>query len=174
MWFTYEDFTFVEYSHCLSGSRYRAKLCSLGKKQGYSLSYFVRLKSLRSLITLTSSCLAGSEKLKSIGGGVGASGPPGDGMDVSIAVGAGAGRRAASVTRAEEGEVVVEVVVAVAAGVADVADAADAADALGVTRAEESEVLKEVVEADAAGVAEVVVGEDSVAETAAASFLFLC
>ena len=149
MWFTYEDFTFVEYSHCLSGSRYRAKLCSLGKKQGYSLSYFVRLESLRSLITLTSSCLAGSEKLKSIGGGVGASGPPGDGMDVSIAVGVGAGRRAAPVTRAEEGEVVVEVV-------------------------EESEVLKEIVEAVAVGVAEVVVGEDSVAETAAASFLFLC
>ena len=154
MWFTYEDFTFVEYLHCLSGSRYRAKLCSSGNQHRYSssLSCFVRLeslRSLRSLITLTSSCLAGSEKLKSIGGGVGASGPPGDGMDVSIAVGAGAGRRAAPVTRAEEGEVVVEVV-------------------------EESEVLKEVVEDDAAGVAEVVVGEDSVAETAAASSLFLC
>ena len=151
MWFIYSDFTLVEYSHCLSGSRYRAKLCSLGNQHRYSpsLSYFVRLESLRSLITLTSSCLAGSEKLKSIGGGVWASGPPGDGMDVSIAVGAGAGRRAAPVTRAEEGEVVVEVV-------------------------EESEVLKEIVEAVAVGVAEVVVGGDLAAETAAASSLFLC
>ena len=113
---------------------------------------------------LTFSCRDGSEKLKSTDRFI----PDITDAGEEVADGAGAGGVAAGVTRAEE----VEEVVAVTVGAVD----ADVTDALGVARAERSEVLEETVLAIAPGVAEVVVGEDSVAETAAAScsFLFLC